>query len=73
MGFFSSRKAEDNESYQVAIGVGGHANDKSSVVQVIRSRFVRLFLCFFIAFPHWITVLFVITLIHFLLVVLMLE
>lgn len=39
MGFFSSRKAEDNESYQVAIGV----NDKSSVVQVIRSRFVRSF------------------------------
>ncbi|KJA17485.1 hypothetical protein HYPSUDRAFT_146447 [Hypholoma sublateritium FD-334 SS-4] len=36
MGFFSSRKAEDNESYQVAIGL---KNDKSSVVQVIRSRF----------------------------------
>lgn len=40
MGFFASRKAEDNDSYQVAIGVGGGANDKSSVVQVIRSRFV---------------------------------
>ncbi|KAF9485869.1 hypothetical protein BDN70DRAFT_823175 [Pholiota conissans] len=39
MGFFASRKAEDNDSYQVAIGVGGATNDKSSVVQVIRSRF----------------------------------
>jgi len=37
MGFFSSRKAEDNDNYQVAIGVG---SEKSSVVQVIRSRFV---------------------------------
>ncbi|KIM43304.1 hypothetical protein M413DRAFT_18374 [Hebeloma cylindrosporum] len=39
MGFFSSRKAEDNDNYQVAIGVGGAGNEKSSVVQVIRSRF----------------------------------
>lgn len=46
MGFFSSRKAEDNESYQLAIGVGRGATDKSSVVQVIRSRFVR---CYFSA------------------------
>ncbi|KAJ3514188.1 hypothetical protein NLJ89_g2509 [Agrocybe chaxingu] len=41
MGFFSSRKAEDNNSYQVAIGVGGVAgnNGDKGVVQVIRSRF----------------------------------
>ncbi|KAF8158254.1 hypothetical protein B0H34DRAFT_708041 [Crassisporium funariophilum] len=38
MGFFSSKKAEDNESYQVTVGLGGSAGDKS-VVQVIRSRF----------------------------------
>ena len=39
MGFFSSRKAEDNDSYQVTIGVGSSAD--RSVVKVIRSRFVR--------------------------------
>ncbi|KAH9480541.1 hypothetical protein JR316_0007141 [Psilocybe cubensis] len=39
MGFFSSRKAEDNDSYQVAIGLGGTTTEKASVVQVIRSRF----------------------------------
>lgn len=37
MGFFSSRKAVDNDVYQVTLGV---RSDKS-VVQVIRSRFVR--------------------------------
>ncbi|KAF8908998.1 hypothetical protein CPB84DRAFT_1813237 [Gymnopilus junonius] len=35
MGFFSSRKAEDNDNYLVPLGT----NEKGSVVQVIRSRF----------------------------------
>lgn len=47
MGFFSSRKTEDNDVYQVTVGLGGGGvgggNDKS-VVKVIRSRFVRSFL-----------------------------
>lgn len=47
MGFFSSRKAEDNDNYQVSIGVtatagaSGSKEDKS-VVRVIRSRFVSI-------------------------------
>lgn len=42
MGFFSSRQAEDNDVYQVTLGVGGrHGGNDKSVVQVIRSRFVR--------------------------------
>ena len=44
MGFFSSRRAED-DVYQVTVGLGGKGgggNDKS-VVQVIRSRFVSMF------------------------------
>lgn len=44
MGFFSSRKVENSDSYQVAMGVGGSGDERSSVVQVIRSRFVSLFL-----------------------------
>ncbi|KDR82648.1 hypothetical protein GALMADRAFT_837529 [Galerina marginata CBS 339.88] len=40
MGFFSSRKAEDNDGYQFSVGVAGaSASDKGSVVKVIRSRF----------------------------------
>ena len=43
MGFFSSRQAEDNDVYQVTLGLGGgrHSGNDKSVVQVIRSRFVR--------------------------------
>ena len=41
MGFFSSRQA-DNDVYQVTLGLGGrHSGNEKSVVQVIRSRFVR--------------------------------
>ena len=44
MGFFSSRKAEDNDGYVVPLGT----NEKGSVVQVIRSRFVSLLIA-----PIW--------------------
>jgi hypothetical protein len=40
MGFFSSRKADDNDPYLTTTGTTTDSNDKS-VVHVIRSRFVR--------------------------------
>lgn len=39
MGFFSSRKTEDNSNYLATA-----AADDKSVVHVIRSRFVRFFI-----------------------------
>ncbi|KAF8798838.1 hypothetical protein BYT27DRAFT_7150271 [Phlegmacium glaucopus] len=41
MGFFSSRKPEDNDIYQVTVGLGGGGGggNSKSVVKVIRSRF----------------------------------
>lgn len=46
MGFFSSKQAEDNDVYQVTLGLRGgrHGGNDKSVVQVIRSRFVRFLL-----------------------------
>ena len=43
MGFFSSKQAEDNNVYKVTVGLRGgrHGGNDKSLVQVIRSRFVR--------------------------------
>jgi hypothetical protein len=48
MGFFSSRKAEDNDQYLTTTATTAEHNDSNkSVVHVIRSRFVRSCSIFF--------------------------